>query len=349
MDPINTGILSYGMSGKVFHAPLLDAHPGFKISKIVQRHGDQAGKDYRGVAIVSSADEIFKDPEVELVVVNTSNETHFDFIKKALNSGKHVIAEKPFTNTVKEGEKLIKIAEKHDRILSVFQNRRWDSDFLTVKKIIEEGLIGRVAEYEASFDRFRNYIQPNTWKEKTGPGSGLLYNLGPHLIDQAIVLFGKPEAVFADIRKIRDHSEVDDYFELILFYPNVKVRLHSSYLVKTPNPRFVLHGAYGSFVKFGLDPQEEILKKGMKPGQPGWGEENEDIWGTLESELGGNPVKKKIKSEKGNYLEYYTGIYQTIREGKPVNVTAEQALMNIHAIELAHQSSPKRKALEFKF
>jgi scyllo-inositol 2-dehydrogenase (NADP+) len=141
---------------------------------------------------------------------------------------------------------------------------------------------------------------------------------------------------------------VDDYFELILFYPDVKVRLHSSYLVKTPNPRFVLHGTQGSFVKYGLDPQEESLKKGIKPGQTGWGEENESIWGTVEYETGGTQIRKKIKSEKGNYLEYYTGIYQTIREGKPLQVTAGQALKNIHAIELAHQSSRERRALEFR-
>jgi predicted dehydrogenase len=348
MNPIKTAILSYGMSGKVFHAPLLKAHPGFRLSKIVQRNGSDAASDHPDAEVVNSVKKIFHDPEIELVVVNATNDTHFEFAKKALKSGKHVIVEKPFTNTVAEGKKLIDLADIAGKLLSVFQNRRWDSDFLTVKKIIGEGSIGRIVEYESNFDRYRNYIQPNTWKENPGPGSGLLYNLGPHLIDQAIVLFGKPESVFADIRKIRNNSQVDDYFEIVLFYPDVKVRLHSSYLVKKPNPRFILHGTTGSFVKYGLDPQEEQLKKGMTPDHPGYGEENVEIWGLLDAESGGNTVEQKIKSARGNYLAYYDTIYKSLRENQPPEVTAEQALWNIHAIELAYRSTTSKKAIRFK-
>jgi scyllo-inositol 2-dehydrogenase (NADP+) len=346
-DPIRTAILSYGMSGKVFHAPLLKAHPGFIIKKIVQRHGREAAEKYPDIEIEGTVERVFADPAVEVVIVNTTNETHFEFSKRAMESGKHVIVEKPFTNTVTEGEKLIEIAVSNKRMISVFQNRRWDSDFLTVKKIIDDGLIGRIAEFETSFDRFRNYIQPNTWKEHTGPGSGLLYNLGPHMIDQAIVLFGKPEAVYADIRKIRDHSMVDDYFEVQLMYPAIKVRLHSSYLVRSSNPRFVLHGTLGSFVKYGLDPQEEDLKKGRIPGSPGWGEEDPSIYGVLETEIDGKYVKKTVTSFPGNYPGFYDGIYKTLREGKPLPVTPQDSLLNIHAIELAYRSNAEKKVLEF--
>ncbi len=347
MDPIKTAILSYGVSGKVFHAPLLNAHGGFEIKKIVQRHGTEAAEDYPGVEVVNSVESVFNDPALELVIVTTVNETHFDFSRRALEAGKHTIVEKPFTNTIDEGRKLIELAEKNRKTLSVFQNRRWDSDFLTVKKIIEEGRLGRLVEYESCFDRYKNFIQPNTWKEATGPGSGLLYNLGPHLIDQAIVFFGKPEAVFADIRKIRDNSTVDDYFEIILYYSNIKVRLHSSYLVRSPNPRFVLHGTLGSFIKYGLDPQEDAMKKGGVPGTPEWGEEAERFRGVLETETGGKYIKQKIKTEAGNYLKYYDGIYASIREGKAVPVSPEDALINIRIIELAYQSATERKAVEF--
>jgi predicted dehydrogenase len=336
------------MSGKVFHAPLISAHDGFSLVKIVQRRGDEAHKAYPGTTVVRSVDEVFSDPYIELVVVNTTNDTHFDFTGRALKAGKHVVVEKPFTHTVADGQRLIDLASRQKKVLSVFQNRRWDSDFRTVQKVIADGSIGRVAEFESNFDRYRNYIQPDTWKEETGPGSGLLYNLGPHLIDQAIVLFGKPGAVFADIRKIRDHTTVDDYFEITLFYEKVKVRLHSSYLVRSPNPRFVVHGTLGSFIKYGLDPQEEDLKKGGIPGSPGWGEESANIRGTLETEIGGSYRKEKIKSERGNYLEYYDGLFRAIREKKPFAVTAEEALLNIHAIELAYRSNNNRTVVEFK-
>ncbi len=348
MDPISTAILSYGVSGKVFHAPLLNVHKGFKIKKIVQRHGNTAAGDYKGVEVVDSVENVFSDPGVELVVVTTINETHFEFSRRALESGKHVIVEKPFTNTVEEGKKLIDMAKKNKKVLSVFQNRRWDSDFLTVKKIMKEGWVGRLVEFESSFDRYKNFIQPDSWKEATGPGSGLLYNLGPHLIDQAVVFFGKPEAVFADIRKVRNNSNVDDYFEIIMYYDDVKVRLHSSYLVRSPNPRFVLHGTLGSFIKYGLDPQEEAMKKGAIPGSTGWGVEDERFRGILETELEGKYIKQKIKTEAGNYLKYYDGIYSSIREGKPEPVSPEDALINIKIIELANQSATDRKSVEFK-
>jgi predicted dehydrogenase len=212
---IRVGVLSYGMSGKVFHAPLLHVNKGFEMTKIMQRKADDALLHYPYVKIVRTADEIIKDPDIDLVLVNTPDHTHFDYTKAALEAGKHVVVEKPFIHEVSEGEELIELARRKGKILTVFQSRRWEGDFLTIRKIIEGNLLGRLVTYEAHFDRFRNFIR-DSWKEKAGLKASTLYNLGSHLIDQAIVLFGKPEAVYADIRKQRTGSEVDDLFDLNL-------------------------------------------------------------------------------------------------------------------------------------
>jgi predicted dehydrogenase len=344
---IVTGITSFGMSGLVFHGPLLKTHPGFLLKSVLQRTKDTAKEKYPDIEIVRSIEELISDPELELIIVNATNDTHYMHARMALDAGKHVVIEKPMSNTVEEGKRLIELARKQGLILSVFQNRRWDSDFLTVQKILQDGLLGRVVEFAASWDRYRNYIQPNTWKEETGPGSGLLYNLGPHLIDQAIVLFGMPDTVGADIRTFRTDGKVDDFYEIYMSYEDVKVRLHSSYLVREPNPRFSIHGTLGSFVKYGLDVQEAALKVGEIPGKPGWGIEDAEIWGTLHTEINGEEVVKKIESEPGNYLAFYDNIFEAVRNNADLIVRPQEALFNIHAIELAMQSSQEGRALPF--
>lgn len=344
---IGTALTSFGMSGLVFHGPLVEAHPEFQLKSVLQRTKDTAKEKYEHIQIKRSVEELCDDPAIELVVVNAINDTHYHHAKMALEAGKHVVIEKPMTNTIEEGKELIELARQKELVLSVFQNRRWDSDFLTVQKILDDHLLGRVVEFNGNFDRYRNYIQPNTWKEETGPGSGLLYNLGPHLIDQALVLFGIPEAISADIRVVRTDSLVDDFFEIYLHYDEVKVRLHSSYLVREPYPRFTIHGTLGSFVKYGLDVQEANLKVGEIPGEAGWGVEEESIWGTLNTEINGEHVVKRVKSEPGNYLAFYDNIYEAIRKAGKLAVTPQEALLNIHAIELAFQSSKEGRALPF--
>jgi predicted dehydrogenase len=344
---IGTALTSFGMSGLVFHGPLVEAHPEFRLKSVLQRTKDTAREKYKHIEIKRSIEELIDDPDIELVVVNATNDTHYPHAKMALEAGKHVVIEKPMTNTIEEGKELIELARQKRLVLSVFQNRRWDSDFLTIRKILDDHLLGRVVEFNASWDRYRNYIQPNTWKEVTAPGSGLLYNLGPHLIDQALVLFGVPEAVSADIRALRTDSKVDDFYELSLYYDGLKVRLHSSYLVREPYPRFTIHGTLGSFVKYGLDVQEARLKVGEIPGTDGWGVEEEDIWGTLNTEINGEHVVKKVKSEQGNYLAFYENIYEAIRKGRMLAVKPQEALLNIHAIELAFESSKEGRVLPF--
>ncbi len=243
---------------------------------------------------------LFSDPAIDLVLVNTPDHTHYDFARRALEAGKHVVVEKPFVLDVKEGEALIELASKKKKVLTVFQNRRWEGDFLTVRSIIDQKMLGRLVEYEAHFDRFRNFIR-DSWKEKADNNTGTLYNLGSHLIDQALVLFGMPSGVYADIRKQRTGSQVDDLFDLSLYYPDVKVTLKGSYLVREQGPRFLVHGTEGSFVKYGADPQEEALNEGRFPDEPGWGTEPEDKWGILNTSIGGLHFRGKIETVAGCY------------------------------------------------
>jgi scyllo-inositol 2-dehydrogenase (NADP+) len=345
--PIITALLSYGMSGEVFHAPLLDVHPGFRMKTILQRKTDKSRRYYPDVLIARSLDEVLRDAEIELVVVNTTNDTHFDFTVKALEAGKHVIVEKPFTNTVEEALQLIALAKKMNKTLSVFQSRRWDGAFMTLQKIIASGVLGQIVEYEAHYDRFRNYIQPNTWKEVAGPGSGILYNLGSHLLDQVLVLFGKPSFVSARIGAQRPGSKVDDFYDLRLEYSGLNVIVKSSYLVREPGPLYAVHGVNGSFVKYGIDPQEEALKLHQIPGSPGWGTESEKFWGKLNTEIGGVHYEGKVETLPGNLLGYYQNIFEVIREGKELNVKPEQGMAVIQLIEAAMRSNQERKLISY--
>ena len=262
---IKTGIAAFGMSGKVFHAPLLFNHNGFELKTIVEHSKDEASQLYPTVSVIRDVDSLLADEEIELVIVNTPDASHFDLAMKAINAGKNVVVEKPFTQTFEQANELIEAAKQKNVMLSVFQNRRWDADFLTIQKVIEGNLVGRLVEFESHFDRFRNYIKPNTWKEKAETGTGTLYNLGSHLIDQAVVLFGMPDAVNAEIRVLRPGGEVDDCFDVRLSYNFIKVTLKASYLVREPGPKYLLHGINGSFLKWGLDPQEEALTAGAIP------------------------------------------------------------------------------------
>ena len=283
------------------------------------------------------------------MVVNTPDPLHYGMCRKALLAGKHVVVEKPFVRESRQGEELIELATSKNLILSVFQNRRWDGDFLTVREILDKGLLGRLVEFEAHFDRFRNHIPQGTWKEEEGSGS-TIYNLGSHLIDQALVLFGLPDFVYADIRVLRDEGAIDDAFTLILGYQEIKVTLKASYLVKEAGPRYYLHGTHGSYLKWGLDPQEDELKKGKLPVGDGWGLEAEESWGILNTELEGKEKYGKYPTLAGNYGAYYSGIADAILHGSADYVKAEQANQVIRVIEAAIRSneSGKRIPLQIK-
>ena len=343
MKIINVALASFGMSGEIFHAPLLNAHKGFNLISILERTKNRSRDKYPSANIVRSYEEILSDDKVDLIIVNIPDKDHYEMALLAIKANKHVIVEKPFTLRVKEANELILLSEKTGRLLSVFQNRRWDGDFMTVRKIINEGLLGRLVEYEAHFDRYRNYLQKGSWKEQAASGSGTIYNLGSHLIDQALVLFGLPESVFADIRSLRSGAEVDDAFTLLLRYPEIKVTLKVSYLVREPGPKFYLHGTHGSFLKWGIDPQEDDLKSGKHPRDPGWGEEPQENWGILNTEINGQSYKAKYQTLPGNYLAYYDDIHDAIINNRRPSVTAEQGRDVIRIIEAAKKSSTTRK------
>jgi predicted dehydrogenase len=342
---IQVALASYGMSGKVFHAPLITAHPSFQLSTVLERHRNDAVEDYPQVTTVRKYDDLLNDEQIELIVVNTPNAYHFDMTKAALQAGKHVVVEKPFTNTLDEAKELITLAKQQNRLLTVFQNRRLDSDFLTVQKVLEQQLCGRVVEYEAHYDRYRNYIQPDTWKEESGPGSGILYNLGSHMIDQALVLFGMPQSLFAKLSIQRAGGKAPDAYHLILSYPDKQITLKSSYLVRDEGPRYKILGDIGTFTKYGLDRQEDDLKAGKIPGEGDWGSEPEAIWGTLDTELNGLSFRGKIASEAGNYLAFYENLAQTIAGNNQLLVPAEEGAQVIHLIDLAYESDKSGREL----
>ena len=344
--PIKTALCSFGMSGLVFHSPFLSINPGFNFYAVWERTKNEAEKKFPNVITYRTLDEMLSDELVELVIVNTPNYTHFEYAQKALQAGKHVIVEKPFTVTVKEAQQLIDLAKKKNKILSVYQNRRYDSDYKTIKKVLDKKLLGEVVEAEFHFDRYREELSPKQHKEIPGPGTGVLYDLGAHLIDQALQLFGWPSKLFADIRTIRPVSKVDDYFEVLLYYPNLRVRLKASYSVREALPGYIIHGLKGSFIKPKTDVQEALLQAGSIPGGADWGREPETEKGLLHTEIDGVEERKYIDSEQGNYDDYYSGIYEAIRNNKPVPVTAEEGMNVIRIIKTAFESSEAQKVIQ---
>ncbi|NDV54747.1 oxidoreductase [Parabacteroides sp. 52] len=345
MKPIQTGIASYGMSGSVFHAPFLDIHPMFELHTIVERSKDNASKRYPDVNIVRSFDELINNPDIRLVVVNTPDVTHYEYAKKALLAGKDVVVEKPFVFDVNEGYELISLAEEKKRMLAVYQNRRWDGDFLTIKKVIETGALGRVVEFHSAYQRYRNVVMEGTWKEKADKRVGLTYNLGSHMIDQAVVLFGMPTAVYADIDILRDGGEVDDYYNIQLIYPHVKVSLRAGYLIREETPRYYVNGTSGSFVKYGLDPQEELLKTGVSPSGPEWGKEKESEWGILNTDISGLHYRGKVETIPGNYAAFYDDIYKALSTGVKPLTDASHVLSVIRIIEAAFKSKESKQIM----
>ncbi len=344
---INTALIGFGMSGKYFHAPFLDANPNFNLKKVVERHGEKSKQLYPYVQVVKSFSDVLADEEIDLLIINTPNHLHYKMAKQALQAGKHIVVEKPFTTNSFEAEELINIAAQQKRILTVFQNRRWDGDFMTVIKIIKDKLLGELVEFESHFDRFRNFIKPNTWKEEVLPGTGLLHDIGSHLIDQAVCLFGKPDMIFSDLRTERPGGKIIDCFEIILNYRNLKVTLKSNFLSKIPLPRFILHGTEGSFIKYGLDPQEDALKLTGFKNSDEWGKEPEEFWGMIDTTFNGVPIKKKIETMPGAYPVFFQNLYEAIAEGKELAVKPEEALITARLIDAAIKSNSERKVVEF--
>jgi predicted dehydrogenase len=347
MNLLKTGIIGFGLSGRYFFAPFLTAHPGYTIKAIVTTQGDEVLKQYPNTEVYSSVSSLIDDDSIDLVVVASPNFTHFEYAKRALLAGKHVIVEKPFTVTSAEARELIAISKQQHKLLIPFQNRRWDGDFLTVKKLIEEGTLGEILEFESHFDRYRPDKERVDWKNDLHPGVGTLYDLGPHLIDQALTLFGKPNYIYADIRRHRLHGKNADNIEIQLHYRETKVILKAGVMCREIGPRFIVHGRNGSFVKYGLDVQEQNLKEGLLPGDPLLGRDLEINHGLLHADINGEVVRKAIVTQEGNYMAYFDNVYNAVSGYETLLVKPEEGKMIIEVIEKALLSCEEKRSLSF--
>jgi scyllo-inositol 2-dehydrogenase (NADP+) len=340
---IGVGLVGFGLAGRSFHAPVIRAVPGLRLAAILERSGRDAAEKYPDVAIARSMDELLSMPEIGLVVIATPNETHFPFARQCLEAGRDVIVDKPFTTTLEEAISLVQLAKSAKRLLTVYQNRRYDGDFQAIRELVVAGTLGRIVRFETTYDRFRPQLKPGAWRETARPGSGILFDIAPHLIDHALVLFGLPEAVTADVRAERENAVADDAFDITLRYPKgLRAVLRSSILAAAPRPRFVLLGTRGSFLKQSFDPQEMNLRRGYIPeGQP-WGYEPEENWGVLTVPAGESFEQRRIPSAACDYRDYYSNVRDAMLDRVELAVTPEYALHVMRTLELARESSQKR-------
>jgi len=333
--PLRVVLVGYGYVGRTFHAPLIGAVDGLVLHAVVSSKADVVRSEWPGARVYDDLTTALADPAVDLVVLATPNALHAGQAHASLAAGKHVVVDKPFTVTVDEAEAVAAHAERAGRVLSVFHNRRWDSDFLTLRALIGAGALGDVRYFESRFDRFRPAVR-DRWRERAGPGAGLWYDLGPHLLDQALTLFGAPAEVSADIATQRDGGEVDDYFHVVLRYPRLRVVLHASTLVVANDLRFAVHGTRGSFVKYGFDPQEEALKAGRTPGGASWGADPRP--GVLSVAEGDAVARHEVSPVPGDYRSYYEGVRDAVlgRGENPVSAQDGAAVMRLLSRALGH-------------
>lgn len=334
---IRVGIAGFGYSARVFHVPFLSVYPQFQLRKVFERHTHYAQEQYKDVETVQDFTALLT-PEIDLVIITTPNLTHFEFTKQALLANKHVIVEKPLTVTVAQAEELAQLAKENNVILSIYQNRRWDNGALTVKKIIQEQLLGEIVDYEIRIDRYTNVKNPKAWKETGEQGTGLVYDLGVHLIDHVVELFGQPTALYADIRYQHPEAISDDNFRITFYYPNKNIVMSASKYSRENAPHIILQGTLGSYIKQNVDNQEALLVSGVSP-VGNWNVESQDHWGILHTEIDNNIIRKPFETVTGNYQAYYDNIYAAITQNKPLAVSVEQAIVVLSLIEKSFLSA----------
>ncbi|MBQ0212956.1 oxidoreductase [Proteus vulgaris] len=343
-NKLNVGIIGYGYASKTFHAPLITTTEGLNLSAISSSDENKVKQDFPHITVYADPQALINDPSIDLIIIPTPNNTHYSLASQALEKGKHVVIDKPFTLTLEEAEKLSQQATNAGKLLSVFHNRRWDSGFLTVKKLLADKTLGEISAYEAHFDRFRPTVRQR-WREDAGIGGGLWYDLAPHVIDQAVRLFGEPKAITADIAQLRPNAKNADYFHALLEYDNLRVILHASMLVASPTPIFAIHGTKGSYVKYGLDTQEDALKAGYLPNQTyNWGMDNKDGELTTLS-ASGELETTTLATLPGNYPAYYQQIYRAITLGEENPVTPIQATAIMRLIEAGEISNRLKQTI----
>lgn len=338
----HVGLIGFGLAGRAFHAPLISAVPELRLAAVATSRAQEVADLYPQAATVASAEQIFADPAIDLVVIATPNDSHAPLAHAALDAGKHVVVDKPFALTASEARDLAEKARATGRMCTVFHNRRWDGDFRTVERLLRDGTLGEVALAGLRWDRFRPAIKPG-WRETSHPGAGLLADLGPHLIDQALCLFGPPDAVSADIACQRQAATVDDYFEITLHYGARRVIVAAASLVAAARPRFALHGTRGSFVKYGIDPQEPVLRAGGSPCDPGYGEEPEADWGTL---VEGAESTRRLPTERGDWRCFYEQVAAAI-DGNVPPIDPADAIAGLDIIECARRSAAEGRRVCF--
>ncbi|KOC90849.1 oxidoreductase [Winslowiella iniecta] len=341
-DKVRVGLVGYGFASKTFHAPLIAGTSEMELAAVSSSDAAKVHADWPAMQVVSDPQALFDDPTIQVIVIPTPNDTHFPLAKAALNAGKHVVVDKPFTVTLSEARELDALAKAKGLLLSVFHNRRWDSDFLTLKALLADGTLGEVSYLESHFDRFRPEVRQR-WREMKGAGSGIWFDLGPHVIDQALQLFGKPLAINVDLAELRPGAQTTDYFHAVLTYPQRRVVLHGSMLVAAESARFQVHGTRGSYVKYGLDPQEDRLKDGARPPQEDWGYDMRD--GVLTLAEGDLMVEKTLLTIPGNYPAYYAAIRDAVKGSGKNPVSAEEAIEVMELIELGLQSAEQGQTL----
>jgi predicted dehydrogenase len=342
---INTALVSFGMSGKNFHAPFISTNPNYQLVGSWERSQKNIQSIYPATKSFDSYEEILNDQNIQLVIVNSPNDTHYDYTKRALLAGKHVVTEKAFTVTVKEAEELDALAQKLNLKLAVYQNRRYDADFLTIQKLINEDKIGEFLDLQISFERYRTTLSPKIHKETNTPGSGVLFDLGPHLVDQALLLAGMPTSIFADIRTTRKVGKVDDYFTLLLYYPTFRILLTSGMVYMQQLPAYKIYGTKGCFIKQRADVQEDNLIAGEKTNRSHWGEEPSEKWGTLTTDTAGAINLEIIPSLAGNYGIFYEKMAAAIDQNEPVPTSAKHGTDIIRVLEASRKSFAEKKVI----
>ncbi|WP_369466951.1 oxidoreductase [Enterobacter cloacae] len=341
-DSIRVGLIGYGYASKTFHAPLIAGTPGMALAAVSSSDATKVHADWPTVPVVSEPKHLFNDPNIDLIVIPTPNDTHFPLAKAALEDGKHVVVDKPFTVTLSQARELDALATSLGRLLSVFHNRRWDSDFLTVKALLSEGTLGEITFFESHFDRFRPQVR-NRWREQAGPGSGIWYDLAPHLLDQAVNLFGLPVSMTVDLAQLRPGAQTTDYFHAVLSYPQRRIVLHGTMVAAAESARYIIHGTRGSYVKFGLDPQEDRLKNGERLPQEDWGYDMRD--GVVTKVEGETLVEETLLTSPGNYPAYYAAVRDALNGTGENPVPASQAIQIMELIELGIESAKHRATL----
>lgn len=338
--PLYVGLAGFGLGGRAFHAPFIAASPRLRLTHVLQRQGDDAAALYPGVKIVRDFDALLdSDARLDVVVIATPNSTHAPFARLALEAGKHVVVDKPFAVSVEEGMGVIEAASRAARLVAPYQNRRWDGDFLTLRALLDRRWLGTVEAFESRLDRWRPEIRADRWKELPSPGAGLLFDLGPHLVDQALALFGMPSSVSASISVERPGSRVDDRFELALEYPDFTAKLGARLLAEEIGARFRISGSLGHYVKHGVDPQEALLRGGARPSGPDWGVEPAAQWGALVATIDGLRVEGVLRTLPGHYGGFYDNLCDAIEGRAPLAVKPEDALRTLRIIELAIESN----------